>query len=72
VAWKGAFTATEEIFDACLQVDGDADPTAPPHTPLLPVDMVFGVPGDGNYRDRLSPAGACDAQPGSRTRRTIF
>jgi hypothetical protein len=72
VAWKGACTANEEVFDACLQVDGDADPTAPPHTPLLPVDMVFGVPGDGNYRDRLSPAGACDAQPGSRTRRTIF
>jgi hypothetical protein len=72
VAWKGACTQNEEIFDACLQVDGDADPTSPPHTPLLPVNMVFGVPGDGNYRDRLSPAGACDAQPGSRTRRTLF
>lgn len=72
VAWKGACTATEEVFDACLQVDGDVDPTAAPHTPLLPVNMVFGVPGDGLYRDRLSPAGTCDAQPSSRTRRTVF
>ena len=27
VAWKGACLADDHIFDACLQVDGDADPT---------------------------------------------
>jgi hypothetical protein len=74
VAWKGACGANEEVFDACLQVDGDADPTTPPHTPLQPVNLRFGNPGDGDYRDRLAtPAGrpTCSPQPGSRTRRTI-
>jgi hypothetical protein len=54
VAWKGACTSDDEIFDACLQVDGDADPTSAPHTPLLPINMRFGNPGDGEYRDRLA------------------
>ncbi|HSK72372.1 MAG TPA: hypothetical protein VK892_11785 [Pyrinomonadaceae bacterium] len=75
VAWKGACTADEEIFDACLQVDGDADPTAAPHTPLLPVNMRFGNTGDGDYRDRLAtPAGRpnCAPQPSTRRRRTVF
>jgi hypothetical protein len=75
VAWKGACGATDELFDGCLQVDGDADPTTPPHTPLLPVNLRFGNPGDGDYRDRLAtPAGraSCNPQPGTRTRRTLF
>lgn len=74
VAWKGACTANDEVFDACLQVDGDADPTAAPHTPLLPTNLRFGNPGDGQYRDRLAtPAGRpnCAPQPGTRTRRAI-
>ncbi len=71
VAWKGACTEKEEIFDACLQVDGDADPMTAPHTPLLPVNLKFGSPGDLLYRDRLSPSGACDPQPGTRTRRAV-
>lgn len=74
VAWKGACTETEHIYDACLQVDGDADPTTAPHTPLLPVDMRFGNPGDGDYRDRLCPAASganCAPQPSTRTRRPV-
>lgn len=74
VAWKGAATSDEEVFDACLRVDGDADPTAAPHTPLLPVNLRFGDPGDGQYRDRLaSPAGRpdCEPRPSTRTRRTV-
>ncbi|WP_395337314.1 hypothetical protein WBP06_22305 [Novosphingobium sp. BL-8H] len=72
VAWTGACDAVDTVCDACLQVDGDADPTSAPHTPLLPVNMVFGTPGSGDYRDKLSPAGSCDPQPGSRTRRAVF
>lgn len=76
VAWKGACTADEAVFDACLQVDGDADPTTAPHTPLLPANMRFGNPGDGDYRDRLCPpgpggSGACNPAPATRVRRTL-
>jgi hypothetical protein len=72
VAWKGACTANEHIFDACLQVDVDSNPLAAPHTGELPRNMRFGNAGDGDYRDRLSPSGSCTPQPASRTRRTVF
>lgn len=72
VPWKDGCTASDRVYDACLQVDGDADPTTAPHTPLLPVNMVFGTPGSGGYRDKLSPSGTCDPQPTSRTRRSVF
>ena len=42
VAWTGACTVTEHVYDGCLQVDGDADPTVAPHAALLPVDIRFG------------------------------
>ena len=75
VAWTGACDVNDHVFDACLEVDADADPTSLPHTPLLPCDMRFGNAGDGDYRDRLAtPAGspACDVQPSTRQRRIIF
>src|SRR5262245_8167047 len=56
VAWKDGCTSDDAIFDDCLQVDGDADPTAaePAHSPLLPTNLRFGTPGSGDYRDRLA------------------
>ena len=66
VAWNGACTSNEEVFDACLQVDGDADPTTAPHTPLLPANLRFGNPADGQYRDRLAadtPTGRPNCEP---------
>ncbi len=75
VAWTGACGLDDHVYDACLQVDGDADPTSAPHTPLLPCNMRFGSPGDGDYRDRLAtPAGrpSCNPQPSTRTRRSVF
>jgi hypothetical protein len=75
VAWKGACTAADEVFDACLEVDGDADPTAAPHTPLLPVNLRFGAVGAGLYRDRLATPPTrsdCEPNPGSRQRRSII
>jgi hypothetical protein len=74
VAWTGACTVTERVYDGCLQVDGDADPTVAPHTALLPVEIVFGNPGDLTYRDRLAtPAGRlqCNPQPSTRQRRPV-
>lgn len=72
VSWKDGCTASDQIYDACLQVDADANPTSPPHVGLLPVNMVFGTPGSGGYRDKLSPSGNCNPQPATRQRRTVF
>jgi hypothetical protein len=79
VAWKGGATANDPLFDGCLHVDGDADPTGAPgssHTPLLPINMVFGDCTTMNYRLRLctpAPGGCANCQPqlGTRQRRPI-
>jgi hypothetical protein len=74
VAWKAGCTANDDVYDACLEVDGDSDPTTAPHVALLPQDLRFGNPGDLLYRDRLaSPPGRpnCNPQPGTRQRRTV-
>jgi hypothetical protein len=75
VAWEGACTAADDVFDACLRVDADGDPTTPPRVPLLPQDLRFGNTGDLLYRDRLAtPAGRpnCNPQPATRTRRHVI
>lgn len=78
VAWKGACTQNEKLFDGCLKVDGDADPTGPPHTPLLPTNVLFGDCTTMNYRLRLCPptpggCASCQPQPGTtRQRRPIL
>lgn len=76
VPWKGVCTQAEHIFDGCLKVDGDADPTTTPHVPLLPINLLFGDCNTMNYRKRLCPPTAsgcpqCQPQPGSRQRRPI-
>ncbi len=76
VAWKGACTQNDNLFDGCLKVDGDADPGQPPHTPLLPTNMLFGDCSAMNYRLRLCPNTAagcakCNADPTTRQRRPI-
>ena len=77
VAWKGACTSADNVFDGCLKVDADADPVNAPHTPLLATNMLFGDCGTMNYRLRLCPptasgCGACQPQPATtRQRRPI-
>ena len=74
VAWKGACTEDEEVFDACLAVDADIDPTASPHSPVVPANMLFGRAGDGRYGDRLAaPQGRpnCRPRPTTRQRRRV-
>jgi hypothetical protein len=75
VAWTGDCGEDDLVFDACLELDGDADPTRPPHRAHLPVGMRFGAPGQGLYRDRLAaPAGrlVCEPQPLFRQRRFVI
>jgi hypothetical protein len=77
VAWEGNCTENEEVYDACLEVDGGADPTRAPFTPLLPANLRFGRVGDGLYRDRLaSPRDngreLCEPHPETRQRRFVL
>ena len=41
VAWKDDAGNADPLFDACLTVDGDCDPWAPPHADLLPLNIIF-------------------------------
>lgn len=54
VAWKGACLEDDEVYDVCLQVDGDSDPVQKPTLPLLPVNLKFGQPNDKLYRFRVA------------------
>ena len=77
VAWTNGATENDPIYDGCLQVDGDPDPDNPPHTPLLPMNMVFGDCGSLTYRRRLCPGtpngcAKCQPQPATtRQRRPV-
>ncbi len=75
VAWTGACRSNDRVYDACLRVM--ADPAGGPGLPtlVLPTDMRFGLPGDGQYRDRLvapSSRTDCPPQPSTRIRRAVF
>lgn len=77
VPWTGACTEVDHIYDGCLKVEGDADPTSAPHVPLLPTNMLFGECVTMNYRLRLCPptptgCARCHAQPGTKKRRPII
>ncbi len=76
VAWKGACTEDDQLFDGCFQFDDSADPTATPPTPSLPVNMVFSDGSAKSYQRRLCPPGSdgcakCQAQPSTRRRRPL-
>lgn len=79
VGWTGACSDGDSIFDPCLKVDGNGDPSAVPRTELMPIGLMF---SDGNqgvpyvYRESLAAPGAngygrCVAQPASKQRRPI-
>jgi hypothetical protein len=76
VAWEEECDVHNDVFDACLQVDGDANPTAadPDHIPLLPTNLRFGGVGN-SYQFRLmaptNPAGSGAPLLCQRTRRPI-
>lgn len=77
VAWKNNCDVNDNVFDACLKIDGDANPEAPPHTPMLVANLKFGDCNSVFYRRRLSPNSPggcpnCAPQPQTKTRRTII
>jgi hypothetical protein len=55
VAWAGACDVDDEVFDACLMVDGDAHPgvNSHQHLELLPANLRFGRAGQRFYQWRL-------------------
>lgn len=66
VAITGFGTTNDAVFDACLAVNGNFNPSFPPFIPLLPTNLRFGSVTDGPYRNRLAaPAGSvnCQLQP---------
>jgi len=75
VAWEGACGAGQDVYDACLRVNGGPDPARPPRVPLLPRNMRFDDAGGGQYRDRLCTLAGqlhCLPQPGTtRQRRPV-
>jgi hypothetical protein len=74
VAWKDGCLEDDSLYDACLEIDGDADPAREPHLPLLPANLPFGRPGAGRYRDHLvAPPGRglCQPLPFTRQRRFV-
>ncbi|MCW5553213.1 MAG: HYR domain-containing protein [Verrucomicrobiae bacterium] len=79
VGWTAACGDSDTVFDACLKVDGDGDPSAPPRSERTPANMIFSD-GDQNapyvYRESLASPGApgygsCVSQPATRVRRMI-
>ncbi len=52
VAWLTRGPGDERVYDACLIVDEDPDPTSDPHLSAVVVNMPFPV-----YRDRLAAPG---------------
>lgn len=69
VAWEANYGANDDVYDACLAVDGGSDPTSAPHTLLLPTNMRFGQQGSG-YRSRIAtPGDQADCYPNQNPKR---
>jgi hypothetical protein len=74
VAWTGACGVHEAVYDACLEGLVTLAPLGPPIS-MLPVNITFGNPGAGGYRDVLvNPAGRwlCTPHPEERQRRFVY
>lgn len=75
VGWTGNALASDPVFDACLKVDGDADPEHAPHTALLPANLIFDNTSAMDYHERLVPAASlanCLAQPSTKVQPPVF
>lgn len=74
MVWEDECDRGNDVYDACLQLDGDDDPSRPPHEPLLPANLRFGSQGDAQYQDRLVASANPDVgapKPECRVRRTV-
>ena len=76
VAWKDCCSFEDDLFDACMELDGDECPSEPPHEGVLGIQTKFGTAQVGTYRFRLSPLprvgpDGCQPRPQERKRRLI-
>lgn len=74
VAWDGACSDLDDVYDACLEVFFPAPPAFGLAT-YVPSDINFGWGFGSSYRDFLvSPESRyiCQAQPNSRRRRFVY
>jgi hypothetical protein len=74
VAWEGACSDLDDVYDACLEVFAPAPPSIP-LVPYMPADLNFGWSPGTSYRDLLvSPVSraVCQAQPHTRRRRLVY
>lgn len=69
VAWKDHRSVNDGLFDACLELDADTNPTKPPQKPMLARNLPFGgTSRRGNYASRLvSPNFSLIVQPQPQT-----
>jgi len=74
VAWEGACTAFDPVWDACLQVNARWPYSTIP-LPELPVGMRFGFVGGSGYRSKLAATyvdeAICEPRPWERRRRNV-
>lgn len=63
VAWKGECREGDELFDACLQIDGDRKPNCPPQFPKQPANIRFGTRSNRGYQSSLVEKGKCPPIP---------
>lgn len=83
VAWELPCTNSAKLFDSCLQVDGDSDPTdgdSDPtgkyFSPMLGINVRLGDHKGQDYHFRLAQHGPygkdCHAKPNTKKRRPIL
>lgn len=53
VAWKFPSSGSPTIFDSCLQIDGDSNPTDDNFLPILGINFPMGSPTGTAYHGRL-------------------
>jgi len=79
VGWTGACGDSDKVYDPCLKVDGNGDPSAAPRTAELPADITFSDGSEGSpyvYRESLAAPGAdgygeCLSRPTTKVRRPV-
>ncbi len=69
VAWKDHRSVNDGLFDACLEIDSDTQPTKPPQKPMLARNLPFGgTSRNGNYASCLvAPQFKAVVQPQPQT-----
>jgi hypothetical protein len=74
VAWGGGASAEDQVWDACVELDGDGDPARAPHVPALATGQVFAGAENACYRDWITAKKGrdlCRPQPSMRVRRPV-